>query len=148
NNLQLVSAMIDLLALEHQEEKAVPLEEFARLKSHVRTLAIVHDLLTKGIQESEEAQYISVKTVLDKLLPMLQQTAWQQTVRFEIADVEIPSKQCVSLSLVLNELVSNALKHGQGEVEVTFSVQDRQAILEVRDDGPGFPEDFDPLAFA
>jgi two-component sensor histidine kinase len=86
--------------------------------------------------------------VLDRLLPMLKETAWKREVRFEIADAELPSKQCVSLALVLNELVSNALKHGRSAAEVTFSVQDQQAILEVCDDGPGFPAEFQALACA
>src|SRR5579884_314012 len=148
NNLQIISAMIEMQAADHEIEKAVSLEEYARLKSHVCTLAIVHDLLTKGIKESEDAQRVSIKAVLEHLLPMLQQTAWKQTVRFEIDDAELLSKQCISLALILNELVSNALKHGKSAAEVTFRVQGRQAVLEVCDDGPGFPEDFDALAFA
>ena len=73
---------------------------------------------------------------------MLQQTAWKQTVRYTVADVELTSKQCVALSLLINELVSNALKHGKSEAEVVFSVEGAAATLIVRDDGPGFPPDF------
>jgi PAS domain S-box-containing protein len=148
NNLQIIAALIEMQAQEHEKNRAVPLEEFDRLKSHVCTLAIVHDLLTKNLRETEDAQRISTKDVLVRLLPMLQQTAWKQTVRFEIADAELPSKQCVSLALVITELVSNALKHGKSDTEVTFAVQGRRAILAVCDDGPGFPEDFDPIASA
>ncbi len=148
NNLQIVAAMIEMQTLEHKGSRTVPLEEFERLKSHVSTLAIVHDLLTQSLKETEDAQRISIKAVLDRLLPMLQQTAWKQTVRFEIEEVEIPSKQCVSLALVINELVTNALKHGKGAAEVTFAVQDEQAVLEVCDDGPGFPAEFDPITSA
>ncbi len=54
--------------------------------------------------------------------------------------------------LLVNELVSNALKHGKGDIEVTLSLlpatqeagERRIARLEVCDDGPGFPPDFDP----
>jgi PAS domain S-box-containing protein len=148
NNLQVIAAMIDMQALDHRAEQAIPIEEFDRLKSHIGTLAIVHDLLTHSIKEAEESQFISTKAVLDRLLPMLQQTAWKRTVRFEIADTEVPSKQCVSLALVLNELVSNSIKHGKSETEVTFAVQGGQASLEVCDDGPGFPENFNALACA
>src|SRR5579884_3694264 len=140
NNLQIIAAMIEMQALEYKVDQAIPLEEFERLKSYVCTLAIVHDLLTKSLKETEDEQRISTKAVLDKLVPMLQQTAWKQTVRFEIADVEIASKQCISLALVLNELVSNALKHGKNSAEVSFSVQDGQAVLEVCDDGRAFQQ--------
>src|SRR5262249_7870 len=110
NNLQIISGMIELLELDYKGKKPVPLDEFIRLKSQVGTIALVHDLLTKAIRETEEAQMVSVRVVLEKLMPMLQQTAWKRTVHYEIEDAIIPTKQCVSLALVTNELVSNALK--------------------------------------
>jgi PAS domain S-box-containing protein len=144
NNLQVVSAMIDMQVLEHQDAQMVPLEELARLNSHVHTLSIVHDLLTLNLKEEEEAQRISTSAVLERLLPMLQSTAWQQTVRYSVDDVELVPKQCIALSVVLNELVSNALKHGRKQAEVFLTYQDRRVTLTVCDDGAGFPEDFDP----
>lgn len=148
NNLQIIAAMIEMQAVEHEGEQAIPLEEFSRLKSHVCALAMVHDLLTSSVKETETTQHISIKAVLDRLLPMLQQIAWKQTVRFAIADAPVLSKQCISLALVLNELVSNALKHGRSEAEVTFAVHGQEAVLEVCDDGPGFPQGFDAFTCA
>jgi PAS domain S-box-containing protein len=148
NNLQVISAMIEMLALEHKGESMVPLGDFSRIQSHVRTLAVVHDLLTASVKEDEDTQIISAKDVLERLLPMLQQTAWNKTVYYRIDDVLLPSKQCVSLALVINELVTNALKHGNTEAEVTFGSRGGEAELEVCDDGPGFPEDFDAVLCA
>jgi two-component sensor histidine kinase len=44
----------------------------------------------------------------------------------------------------VNELVSNAIKHGRSRVDVDFRVSAKEAVLTVCDDGPGFPEPFDP----
>lgn len=148
NNLQVISAMIEMLALDHKGQDAVPLSEFSRIQSHVRTLAIVHDLLTASAKETEEIQTVSTSDVLGQLMPMLQQTAWNRTVHFQIAEAKLLSKQCVSLALIINELVSNALKHGRTEVDVTFTIRDGAAELAVCDDGPGFPEGFDPVRSA
>jgi PAS domain S-box-containing protein len=148
NNLQVMSAMIEMLALEHKAVNAVPLDDFSRIQSHVRTLAVVHDLLTSRTKEVEEAQIICAKEVLDRLLPMLQDTAWNKTVHFSVKEIDLPSKQCVALALVINELVSNALKHGNSEAQVTVSASDGSAVLEVSDDGPGFPDEFDPVRSA
>lgn len=144
NNLQVIAAMIEMQVMEHNGEQSIPIEEFTRLKAHVHTLAIVHDLLTLNIKEEETAQRISAKAVVEKLLPMLQRTAWKKTVRYSVDEVVLTSKQCIAVSLVLNELVSNALKHGKNEAEVVFSIEGRNAVLTVGDDGEGFPEDFDP----
>ena len=145
NNLQVISAMIEMQMLEHKEEKTVPIEEYRQLKSHIYTLSIVHDLLTQGIKEDEDAQRVSLKAVLDRLLPMLEQTAWNKVVRYSIEEVRLTAKLCISLALILNELVTNALKHGKNEADVVFRVEETEAVLEVSDDGPGFPPDFHPL---
>ena len=148
NNLQVILAMIEMQVLEHRGEQTVPLEEFVRLKAHVHTLAIVHDLLTLGIKEEEDAQCISTRAVLEKLLPMLQRMAWKQTVRYSVDEVELTSKQCIALSLVLNELVSNALKHGKVQAEVFLTSEDNFVTLTVCDDGEGFSTGFDPQTAA
>ena len=49
----------------------------------------------------------------------------------------------VSLSLIVNELILNALKHSGNSVEVKFRVDLDYAILTVTDDGPGLPANFD-----
>ena len=144
NNLQVISAMIEMQMMEHQGEQTIPLEEFERLQAHVHTLAVTHDLLTNSHREEEADERISTRAVLERLLPMLQQTAWKQNVRYAVDDAELTSKQCVALSLLINELVSNALKHGRSEAEVHFTVDKNEAMLVVCDDGNGFPADFDP----
>ncbi len=69
-------------------------------------------------------------------------------MRFQIEDARLSHRQVTSLALIANELLSNALKHSRGDAEVVFTVQEDAAHLEVRDDGPGFPADFDPARAA
>lgn len=47
----------------------------------------------------------------------------------------------------LGNLVDNALRHGAGAVELGASVDDGRVTLEVRDQGPGFPDGFGERAF-
>ena len=65
-----------------------------------------------------------------------------------IDDVHLVGRQVTTLALLTNELVSNALKHGRGTIEITFKVHGDQAAIEVCDDGPGFPEGFDASSAA
>ena len=148
NNLQVVAAMIDMQMMEYRSAQTVPLVIFEQLKAHIHTLSIVHDFLTKGVREDEEAQCVSAKMILDQLLPMLHQTAWNQAVSYRVEEAQLTSKQCVSLALILNELVTNALKHGKNGANVVFRVEEGRAILEVADDGPGFPAGFSPVKSA
>jgi PAS domain S-box-containing protein len=145
NNLQLISAMIEMQMSEYRHSEFIPISDYRQLKAHIHTLAIVHDLLSSGVKEDENEQRVSVKAVLDELLPMLQQTTGNRAVSYTIDDAWLTSKLCVSLMLILNELLANALKHGRSEASVLFRVEGQQARLEISDDGPGFPDDFDPL---
>jgi signal transduction histidine kinase len=49
--------------------------------------------------------------------------------------------------LAIGNLVGNALRHGKGEVRVEASVSDGRLRVSVRDEGPGFPDEFVPQAF-
>jgi signal transduction histidine kinase len=51
------------------------------------------------------------------------------------------------LEQALGNLVDNALRHGGGAVRLHARAVDRRVELHVRDDGPGFPEDFLTRAF-
>lgn len=143
NNLQATAAMIEMQAMAHRKANAVPVHELVRLQRHVHTLAVVHDLLTVEFKESDRVQYVSAKAALDRLLPLMAQSSSGLELSYEVEAVKIPSNMCIALSLVISELVGNALKHGRSKALVRFGAQGSTATLEVCDDGPGFPDGFD-----
>lgn len=51
------------------------------------------------------------------------------------------------LDLALGNLVSNALRHGRGPIRVEVGQTPERTRLSVRDEGPGFPDDFAAKAF-
>jgi PAS domain S-box-containing protein len=142
NNLQIISSMIDMQLM--NDITMISAEEFQRLGTHVRTLASVHDLLTQEAKAEEPHQAISIEDVLAKLLPVHQETARHCRIAAQIEDVQLPGRQGTSLALVVNELISNAIKHGKGKVEIVVAQEGSQTTVTVCDDGPGFPVDFDP----
>ncbi len=141
NNLQLTAAMVDMQAME--ENRPPTVEDFKHLSSQIRTLAAVHDLLTSHSAEDGEIGFISARAVLLRLLTMLQQGAQGNTLTYELGDCRLPGRQANSLALLTNELVSNAMKHGKGTVEVHLQITNQNAELRVHDNGAGFPDDFD-----
>ena len=146
NNLQVIAAMVDMQVME--DTSTLPTEEFRRLGSHIHMLAAVHDLLTEKAKADGLAHYVSSGAVMEKLLPLMRQLSGNRMAKVEITDVPLTAKQGTSLALVLNELVSNAYKHGKGSVEISFTATEKEAVLEVCDDGPGFPPNFDPVKAA
>lgn len=142
NNLQLIAAMLDMQLTDGCTH--IPVDGINRLGSQVRALAAVHDVLTQEAKQDGDAHVVSVRRILDRLMPLLQETAGARSIRYRIEDIAMSTRQGTSLALVVNELVGNALKHANGEIAVNLAMDDDRAILEVTDHGPGFPDDFDP----
>ncbi len=142
NNLQLISALIEMQKQSGQE--LVPMSELDRLGQNIQALGVIHDILTKEAKEDGEAEFISIKGVLERLLPILRTTLGARRLLAMIEEVSLLGKQTTSLALIVNELISNAVKHGKGDVEIILRAEGNSVTLEVCDDGPGFPHSFDP----
>lgn len=143
NNLQLITAMVDMTLMEGRE--AVPASEVARINDHVRLLAAVHDVLTELERDRQGTASVPARVVLNRLVPLLRAAATQHTIEYEAhADAQLSMRQATAIAIVTNELVANALKHGRSRVEIDFDCQDGRCTLTVTDNGPGFPAGFDP----
>ena len=146
NNLQIIAGMLDLQI--NDEEDPVSVDQVRRLGACVRTLAVVHDILTYEAKEDGQAHFIGTSSLLEKLMPMIQATEPRRPIRWEVDDVRLTARQGTSLALIVNELVNNALKQGEGTVTVKLVDASGRAILKVADEGPGFPSGFTPDASA
>jgi two-component sensor histidine kinase len=147
NNLQIVAALVDLYAEEEDESAAgditKPKSARQKLRLHIQTLAQLHDFLTEESKTSEDVTYVPADETLAKLIPLVQSTVGNHVVSFSSDAVRLSTKQSASLALIVNELVSNAVKHGKGGVDVSLVSEDDSVYLDVIDDGPGFPDGFD-----
>ncbi|HEV2473113.1 MAG TPA: histidine kinase dimerization/phosphoacceptor domain -containing protein [Chthonomonadales bacterium] len=146
NNLQVIAAMVDMRMMEGGD--TFDISDMERLGRYIRTLAGIHDILTQEARADGEARFVSAQEVLTKLFSLMETTLPGSKMTYHLQDARLTARQATSLALVANELISNAVKHGKRSVEIVFSTVDGQAALEVRDDGQGFPEGFDPAKAA
>ena len=147
NNLQMLSALVEIQTPDSGE--TVPISEFKRIGQQILTLSTLHDLLTLESNVAADQDVVSLKAALEKLCPMLQTTAGRRQIRVQAQEMFALQKQGSSFVLLVNELVSNALKHGKGDVEINLTsapvaagAEIGGARLEVCDDGSGFHSDF------
>jgi two-component sensor histidine kinase len=146
NNLQLIAAMIDLqhIASEAVEQAA----EFMRLSDNVRALAVIHDILTQEAKAGNQDETVSARAVMLRLLQALEQATAGRPLIPQIDEARLTGKQTTTLALVTNELISNAVKHGRGAVEIRLTVEGNTAKLVISDEGPGLPDGFQTMQSA
>ncbi len=140
NNLQVISALAELQIVDNKEQ--VPATALLRISQHTRALATLHDLLTQEAKADPHIDAISTQAAFAKLLPVLQATLGERHIHATVEDFRLPIQAASSLSLLVSELISNAFKHGQGDITLTLTTDSDQARLEVCDSGPGFPAGF------
>ncbi len=69
-------------------------------------------------------------------------------VELECADIYLPDKTLSSIGLIVNELITNAMKYAffqqaNGRLSVRAELLNGQVTVSVQDNGPGLPADFD-----
>ena len=156
NNLQTVAALLRLQARRLTEPEArTALEEAVR---RVGSIAIVHDTLSISPDEN-----LAFDEVVDRVLIMLADVSSLESVaeariqpRREGTFGTLAGDLATPLSMVLTELLQNALEHGitvGSQLLVVRAAREGppgQEVLriEVDDDGRGLPAGFDPVASA
>jgi two-component sensor histidine kinase len=148
NHLQILAATVDIALMDAGD--LIPSDQFRRVGAQIRTLSMLQDILTVEwkADATGTVETISSRAILEKVLDIMRQAASGNLISFTIADTSLPMRTAMTLALIANEAVANAVKHGKQGVEVKFQVKEEIGVLEVCDDGPGFPEGFDPQTAA
>lgn len=141
NSLQLVRTLLQLQARSASEETRLQLEEAA---GRIMTIGAVHQRLYEGgsVSETDAAAYLRALT--SDMQAMLADRAAGRIIVVEAAPLPLPADQITPLGLITSELVTNAIKHGSGDVRVRLQPLGDGLQVMVDDEGPGFADGFDP----
>jgi two-component sensor histidine kinase/GAF domain-containing protein len=147
NNLQLISSLLSLQAARIADPPIAEL--FAESRNRVRSMALVHENLYRAGNFARIPMRAHIQNLAAHLIRAYGLHSQQVGLSTEIDDIELDLDRAVSTGLIVNELISNALKHafpagrpGQIRVELRL-VEGQRCLLEVTDDGVGLSADFD-----
>lgn len=134
--------LLGLAELERMQPQAEGAGGSMRLRSMMSAFAALNRLLDTDAGVSKGSRNVNVREALENILAQLQAATGEDGLSFVVQDAWLSEKGCAALLLICAELVYNATKYGWKTTQVAFRVQDRQGLLEVCDDGPGFPDGF------
>ncbi len=145
NNMQVISSLLSLQR-EHITDPAA-LVSFRDSQNRVRSMALVHEKLYR----SESLASINFSEYVEDLLDSLKRSYMISDidVAVETDHLRLGVDTAIPCGLIINELVSNALKHAfkgreRGTVRVRIQRNGHgETSLCIEDDGNGLPDDFD-----
>ena len=143
NNLQTVSALLRLQARRIEDPSASSaLNEAVR---RIASIALVHETLSSSSENTVAFDEVltSLITHALELSPRMGQLRIER--KGELGSLE--SRVATPLSLVVTELMHNALEHGLAEEGSVLSIElqrySNECVINIIDDGIGLPDGFD-----
>lgn len=146
NGLQMIVSLLSLQSRTEPNTDAA--EHLSAAANRVGTLARVH----RRLHSLDSEQAVAFKQFLEELCReytsmLASEDRRKQTIVVEGCDTHLPAATAVPLSLIVNELITNAAKHGQGVITIRLEeTPEGGKLLSVCNEGPPLPEGFDPAA--
>jgi PAS domain S-box-containing protein len=142
NNLNVVSGLLGLEGSRCPDERSR--QAFADAMSRVDSIAAIYDRLCRSEDESRVELGPYVEDLAKSLFEAYSLDPARVALRVDADSVRLDTKKSVPLGLILNELVSNALKYAypgeaKGEVRIELKADGGRVTLTVSDDGVGLP---------
>ena len=144
NNLQMISSLLHLQARQVHDKGARA--AFLETQGRVRSIALLHE----SLYQSDDLGRVDMREYVDKLVGTLKRTfgagAAHPRITAGIDSVYLPVDAAVPCGLIVNELITNALKHAfvnpraaaHNEIRIEMRRDDDDLVLQVADNGAGF----------
>ena len=146
NNLQIISSLLNLQSRKLKNEKARA--SFVESNNRIRSIATLHEQLYRSKDLSRIDFTAHIRNMTNHLLRSYGMGSDHINVVIDSAQIYLDINTAIPLGLIVNELVSNAIKHGyagktSGEIRIEFMKIHGKYCLSVSNDGSKFPEDLD-----
>jgi PAS domain S-box-containing protein len=146
NNMQVISSLLEL------QSDSIP-DEISRAfiqesQNRIRSMALIHERLyqSKNFASIDLGEYIG--DLSQYLFTSYTMGSERVSLKIDAGNFALDIDRAVPCALIINELISNSLKHGfpdgrRGEISVRVGSEGGRIILEVADTGVGMPAGLD-----
>lgn len=143
NNLQIISSLIYLQSKKTKDNEIN--DTLLEVYNRIRSMSLIHETLyqSKNLAEIDFNNYI--KKLTNELFRSYGINTDDIKLKLRVNEVKLVIDTAISCGLIINELVSNSLKHAfpnsrKGEIHISLDSEDKKVILMVSDDGTGLPD--------
>lgn len=142
NNFHIVMGLLHTQAAYLQSKEAIA--AISESRQRIQAMSLVHQKL----YQSENMSAINMADYIHELIDYLKDSFHTSTriqFKLDIEAVQLDVSHCVPLGLILNEAVTNAIKHACASLItiVLKSTLNGQIILSIKDNGIGLPAEFE-----
>ncbi|KAF5080503.1 Histidine kinase [anaerobic digester metagenome] len=143
NNLQIISSLFNLQS-NYVDENSKDI--LMASQSRVKSMAMIHEKL----YQSPDMTRINMKDYIESFVSGLFSLYMAETtaihLQTDLEDIEMGIDTAIPVGLIINELVTNSLKHAfpagneGGIIEISFRKEGELLTLKIADNGIGLPE--------
>lgn len=143
NNIQIISSLLSLQSFYIKDEKYK--EMLKDSQDRIKSMALIHEKLYQSANLAD----ISLEEYIQDLVQSLYRSYGTSSITLEVegSDVSLGIDAAIPCGLIINELVSNSLKHAfpddKGKIRICFRSKDDDIELVVSDNGMGIPDTID-----
>lgn len=150
NNLQIVMSLLN--AQSHHLKDKVAMDAIRESQNRIHSMSLIH----KKLHQSESVISINMAVYIQELVEYFKCTFdTGQRIQFnlDLESIELDTSQAVPLGLILNEAITNSIKHAFvneecGLISLSFKHIDENYLrMSIKDDGVGIPGNFDEMEF-
>lgn len=148
NDLQLISSVLSMQGRRLDDPASV--EALAECQNRVQTIALIHEYMYQSENLARLPLSQNIRGLAANLLRAVGPSDRAIGLEVEVEEgLTLPVDRAIPCGLILNELMTNALKHAfpadrRGKVHVTLRREgQKHLLLGVADDGVGLPDGHD-----
>jgi len=144
NNLAVIISLLNLQTHQMQDDRVS--EALQDSCDRIKSMALIHETIYKSNNLSRIFLENYTRQLGGRLLHAMKEKSGQIRIFYKIEDIRLEVDQAIPCGLILNELITNALKyafpHGNGEIRITAHYIAEGCIeLVIQDNGVGLPEE-------
>ncbi len=146
NNLNVIQSLLMLQSERIKDEASKG--AIKDIQNRITSMGLIHDRLSRSADSAfiETGEYVNA--LINNIVASYTNIEAQLNLEVCIDDMRLDIEQAMALGLIINELVTNALKHafnGVSDPSLQVTLQHASpCVLGVRDNGNGIPDGFDP----